>query len=177
MCREWPDLKLIVGRYFALKNLVHALEDENNMLALKLAQITTRCRDAEIARLRSLDESARFSGARGETSRGEGSRSSKAVRPITPELGQPQDLASYARREEMESGGRTMDIDHLVPRNSDDDRLHSNGATVGQSPSHRAAGVDQGEDLEGGKKRKPKSRARMSDPYVFWPAFHKKVIR
>jgi len=102
--------ELTSGRHFALKNLVHALEDENNMLALKLAQITTRCRDAEIARLRSLDESAR-------TVNGANPSSSYLPNPrVTESRGQrsestgtgtgadtPRDLATFARREEHES--------------------------------------------------------------------------
>lgn len=120
---------------------MHALEDENNMLALKLAQITIRCRDAEIARLRSLEKSHLASLARSQ---------SRQTSQVSPAQAHPSDSRVRQSRSASIGGGQrktsgkrgAMDVD----MNMDSHRGDS-----------RARGYSEDEDLEEVKRARDQS--------------------
>ena len=141
--REEADFS---GRYFALKNLVHALEDENNMLALKLAQITTRCRDLEISRRRAESDPT-FMPA--PSSRDQPSHTPHPTTTPTPST---TAAAAGTKRSPTKSASRR--IDELL----DPEPNHA-------GPSHRASPVGNGTKEKGhGKSQRSETRSEGAPP-------------
>lgn len=143
---------LTPGRYFSLKSLVHALEDENNMLALKLAQITTRCRDAEIARLRSLEKSHLASLARSQSQTQSRQTSQVSAYPDARVRSRSASTAAGAHRGERKTSGKRsvadldLDLDADLDMDTEVDRQRGERLR-GYSDDEDQGGIERGREI------------------------------